>query len=54
MTTRTLENLDGLRLGAGVQQGFGRNAYGKIEYRYSNYEAGIERHNVLVGVGLTF
>ena len=30
-------NVDGYRLGAGVEQLFGRNAYGKIEYRYSNY-----------------
>jgi outer membrane immunogenic protein len=28
---------DGWRLGAGVEQLFGPNAYGKIEYRYSNY-----------------
>jgi outer membrane immunogenic protein len=30
-------NADGWRLGAGVEQLFGPNAYGKIEYRYSNY-----------------
>ena len=30
-------NVDGWRLGAGVEQLFGRNAYGKLEYRYSNY-----------------
>ncbi len=30
-------NVDGWRLGAGIEQLFGRNAYGKIEYRYSNY-----------------
>lgn len=28
---------DGFRLGAGVEQLFGPNAYGKLEYRYSNY-----------------
>jgi outer membrane immunogenic protein len=28
---------DGWRLGAGVEQLFGPNAYGKLEYRYSNY-----------------
>lgn len=52
--TRDAENLDGFRLGAGYQHGFGSNAYGKIEYRYSNYEADTTRHQVLVGVGLTF
>jgi outer membrane immunogenic protein len=54
VTTVASENLDGFRIGGGIQQRFGGNAYGKIEYRYSNYEAGTERHNVLVGIGLTF
>ena len=54
VTTSDAANLDGFRLGAGVQQGFGGNLYGKVEYRYSNYEGGTERHNVLLGVGLTF
>ena len=31
-------NVDGLRLGAGAEMLFGRNMYGKIEYRYSNYD----------------
>ena len=30
-------NVDGYRLGAGIEQLFGPNAYGKVEYRYSNY-----------------
>jgi len=30
-------NVDGWRLGAGVEQLFGPNLYGKVEYRYSNY-----------------
>ena len=30
-------NIDGYRLGAGVEQLFGPNVYGKLEYRYSNY-----------------
>ncbi|WP_106640556.1 outer membrane protein [Allosphingosinicella vermicomposti] len=30
-------NVDGWRLGAGVEQKFGSNLYGKLEYRYSNY-----------------
>lgn len=29
--------VDGFRLGAGVEQLFGPNAYGKLEYRYSSY-----------------
>jgi outer membrane immunogenic protein len=30
-------NVDGYRLGLGIEQLFGPNAFGKIEYRYSNY-----------------
>ena len=30
-------NADGWRLGAGIEQVFGPNMYGKLEYRYSNY-----------------
>lgn len=30
--------LDGWRVGAGVEQAISRNAYAKVEYRYSNYE----------------
>jgi outer membrane immunogenic protein len=30
-------NVDGYRLGVGIEQLFGPNAYGKVEYRYSNY-----------------
>ncbi|HEX8535494.1 MAG TPA: outer membrane beta-barrel protein [Allosphingosinicella sp.] len=30
-------NVDGWRLGAGVEQLLGPNLYGKVEYRYSNY-----------------
>jgi len=34
---KTKGNVDGFRLGAGVEQLFGRNAFGKLEYRYSSY-----------------
>jgi outer membrane immunogenic protein len=54
VTTRDGANLDGFRLGAGYQNRVAGNAYGKVEYRYSNYEAGIERHQVLLGVGVEF
>lgn len=33
-------DLDGWRAGAGVEQKFGTNTFGKIEYRYSNYKEG--------------
>ena len=54
VTTTAADNLDGFRIGAGVQQRLGGNLYAKAEYRYSNYEGGTDRHNVLLGVGLTF
>jgi outer membrane immunogenic protein len=54
VTARDGRNLDGFRLGAGYQHGFGDKAYGKVEYRYSNYENDVTRHQVLLGVGLNF
>ena len=47
-------NFDGFRVGAGVEQKFGQNLYAKAEYRYSNYEQGLSRHQVLGGVGVRF
>lgn len=54
VVTREAENLDGFRLGAGYQHKIAGNTYGKVEYRYSNYEAGVDRHQLLFGVGLEF
>jgi outer membrane immunogenic protein len=54
VTTRDGRNLDGFRLGAGYQHAFGEKAYGKVEYRYSNYENDVSRHQVLLGVGVNF
>jgi outer membrane immunogenic protein len=47
-------HLDGIRVGAGVEQKLGSKAYIKGEYRYSNYEQGVERHQALAGVGIRF
>ncbi|TIX50366.1 outer membrane protein [Alteraurantiacibacter aquimixticola] len=63
-------NLDGWRVGAGVEQAIGENFFIKGEYRYSNYEEGefeapsglesdrfdvdLDRHQVVVGVGARF
>ncbi len=51
---RVADELDGVRVGAGVEQQLGTNLFAKAEYRYSNYEQGIERHQVLGGVGFRF
>jgi outer membrane immunogenic protein len=47
-------NLDGVRLGAGTQFELGRNAYVGGEYRFSNYENDVTRHQVAAKVGLRF
>jgi outer membrane immunogenic protein len=54
VTTRDSANFDGFRVGAGYQHAFGDKLYGKVEYRYSNYEAGLERHQGLIGLGVKF
>jgi outer membrane immunogenic protein len=46
--------LDGIRLGAGLEQKLGGKAFVKGEYRYSDYENGSRRHDGVVGVGLRF
>lgn len=51
-TDRT--NLDGVRAGVGAQIGLGPNAYLKTEYRYSNYQDGVDRHQVVGGLGFRF
>ncbi len=62
--------LDGFRLGAGVERAFTEKTFGKIEYRYSNYSSAnlgfddttiaddisidTDRHQVAVSVGYRF
>lgn len=60
-------NLDGFRVGAGVEQKFnlfGPSGFVKAEYRYSNYtnlnvgrlnaDVDLDRHQVVAGVGVRF
>ena len=69
-TTDTDFDLDGYRLGAGVERAVGPNSYAKIEYRYSNYNRGqidfasgaessrfdvdTDRHQVVASYGFRF
>jgi outer membrane immunogenic protein len=69
-TTGQHFNLDGYRLGAGVEQALTAKTYAKIEYRYSNYgnarfeyangantnnfDVDTDRHQIAVGVGFRF
>lgn len=48
------DNLDGARLGVGAELGIGPNSFVKTEYRYSNYEQGFEKHQVVAGIGFRF
>lgn len=54
------DNLDGWRLGAGIEQNLSSNLYVKAEYRYSNYnkldgyDIDIDRHQVVAGIGMRF
>jgi outer membrane immunogenic protein len=47
-------NGDGIRLGAGAQYMVTSNAYVGAEYRYSNYEGGLSRHQVAATIGYRF
>lgn len=45
---------DGYRLGAGVEHKFGTNVTAKVEYRYSDYGDGVNRNQVVAGIGYRF
>lgn len=49
-----LAEYEGLRLGAGAEFLIGTNAYLKTEYRYSNYEDDVTRHQAVLGLGFRF
>lgn len=51
--TRDTTHLDGVRVGAGLESNIGQFLV-KAEYRYSNYEQGVSRHQGLVGIGMRF
>jgi outer membrane immunogenic protein len=54
LDTVASDNLDGVRVGAGLEFAIGSNAFAKAEYRYSNYEQGFERHQGVIGFGFRF
>jgi outer membrane immunogenic protein len=45
---------EGWRVGGGAEFALSRNLYAKGEYRYTNYNQNIERHQGLVGLGVRF
>lgn len=46
--------LDGLRVGGGLEYNISNNAYIKAEYRYSDFERNIGKHGALAGFGFRF
>ena len=48
------ENLDGVRVGGGLEFALGPNSFAKTEYRYSNYEQGFDKHQLVAGFGFRF
>ena len=51
---RSSSNFDGVRVGAGLEYAITPQAFVKTEYRYSNYEGGLSRNQVLAGAGFRF
>lgn len=47
-------NNDGVRAGLGYEYNLSGKSYLKLEYRYSNYEGGIERNQAVAGFGFRF
>lgn len=52
--TEVSGNGDGVRVGGGLEVALGRKAYAKAEYRYTDYEGGVTRHQALTGLGFRF
>lgn len=50
----TSAELEGLRVGGGVEANLYGPVYGKVEYRYTDFEGGVGQHGGLVGVGVRF
>lgn len=47
-------SIEGLRLGGGLEVNVAGPFYGKVEYRYTDFEGKVGKHGGLVGVGLRF
>lgn len=50
----TSTELEGLRVGGGVEANLVGPVYAKAEYRYTDFDRGVGRHGGFVGVGLRF
>lgn len=50
----TTRELEGLRVGGGIEANLVGPVYGKVEYRYTDFNRGVGQHGGLVGIGLRF
>tara|TARA_R110000868_G_scaffold173655_8_gene409928 strand:- start:376 stop:852 length:477 start_codon:yes stop_codon:yes gene_type:complete len=50
----TSTELEGLRVGGGIEANLYGPVYGKVEYRYTDFDGGVGQHGGLVGLGLRF
>jgi outer membrane immunogenic protein len=46
--------LDGLRVGGGIEANLSKHSFVSVEYRYTDFQAGVGKHGALVGLGLRF
>jgi outer membrane immunogenic protein len=53
-TFRYVDRLNGIRVGAGIEQRIGAKVYVKGEYRYSDYQYRGYKHDGIVGIGIRF
>lgn len=51
---RTTIKAEGLTVGGGLEVNVAGPVYGKVEYRYTDFEGNLGRHGGLVGIGLRF
>ncbi|HEX8525512.1 outer membrane protein [Allosphingosinicella sp.] len=47
-------HLDGIRVGFGFEGSFAGMGLAKVEYRYSNFENDVTRHQIVAGLGVRF
>lgn len=46
--------LDGVRVGGGLEFNLTEHSFASVEYRYTDFQAGVGKHGALVGLGLRF
>lgn len=52
--TEVSEELDGVRVGGGIEVAISKGLFAKTEYRYTDYEQDVSRHQVMGAIGYRF